>query len=84
MTSTTSTILVLFDSTTFSTKVFTFRLEVIRMTGGTEWRILVESIIKRKTYTRAMASAAPRVPPVITRVVPLSVMAEDAWRPAVC
>ena len=84
MTSIASAILVLFDSAAFSAIVSTFRFEIIRMTGRTEGCILAKWIIKWQVYTRAVASDAPQVSPVVARVAPLSVMAEDVWCPAVC
>ena len=83
MTSTASAIFVLFDSTACSAIVITFAFEIIRMTGSAVGCILVKWIVKWKAYAIAVTSTTPRINSVIARVIPVTVVAEDAWCPAV-
>ena len=84
MTSATAAILVLFDSAAFSANVIVCSVEIICMTGSAVRRILGPAIHKRTDYAIAMAAATPWVNSVIARVIPVTVMTEDTWCPAVC
>ena len=84
----TAAILVLFDSTTPAANMITFAFEVIRMTAGTEWRVLklIRIIVPINTtaYRSFVTASTTRIPSVVARVVPLRAMAEDVRCPAVC
>ena len=84
VTSASTAILVLFHSTAFSTVMVTFTFKIIRMTGSAVGRILVKIIIKWKAHAIAVTPATTRVYSMIARVVPIRVMTEDTWCPAVC
>ena len=84
MASTLAAILVLFDRTISATYVIAFTFEIIRMTGGAEWCILVEAPVKSTFTGIAVAAATRQRPSVVTRIIPIRIMSEGGWRPAVC
>ena len=75
-------IFVLFDSAVFSANVIAFALEITLMTAGAERCVSGRGIDKRAVHAATVAAAAPRVVPVVARIVPLGVMAEAGRRPA--
>ena len=84
MTSTLSAILVLFDCAISATNVIAFTFEIIRMTGGAERCVLVESPVKSIFNGIAVAATTRQYPSVVTRIIPIRIMSEGGWRPAVC
>jgi len=83
VTSTITAIPVLCDGSVFAANVFTFRLEIIRMTGSTEGCVLGPGIRNRSAYRTTVAGITARVPSVVSRIFPLPVMAETGGRPSV-
>lgn len=76
-------VLVLFNSTAFSTNMIAFTFEIIRMTGGTIGRILWIGIRNRSGHSITMTGTTPRFPSVVAGVVPLRIMGEDVRCPAI-
>ncbi len=83
MTSTGSTVLVLFDSTALSSVVVTFTFKVTCMTARTEWRVsqLIRIIITidTATYRSFVTAITAWIASVVAGVVAITVMAEAGW-----
>ena len=82
MTSTSAAIFVLLDGTVFPAVMIPLPFEVTLMTGRAERCVSGRGIDKRAVHAATVAAAAPRVVPVVARIVPLGVMAEAGRRPA--
>ncbi len=88
MASASAAILVLLDSTVFTTIMIAFTFEITCMTAGTEWRVsrFIRIIVTTQTgtYRSSVTASTARIASVIARVVTIAVMAEAGWCPAVC
>lgn len=83
MASTAGAIPVLCDRTIFTAPVFIFTFKVIRVTGGAERRVLGIGPGNGSAYHVTVAADAARIIAMIARVVPVGVMTEAGWRPAI-
>ena len=75
-------ILVLFDRAVLAANVIAFAVEITLMTGCAEGCVLGRGVYKHAVDAIAVTAAAPGVVSVVTRVVPLRVVAKEGRRPA--
>ena len=83
MASTSRAILVLCDGTVFAANVLVLTFESVSVTGGAKRLVLGKRPGNSCADNRSMAGVTAGIFTVIARVVPVGVMTEAGWRPAI-